>query len=60
MNKTLYGIVLLPLLLGGCANFNPEVFDGILDQSLDSETVAAGLKQAHEVGRRWLLSDPEP
>jgi hypothetical protein len=50
MNKPLLAILVLTLALGGCANFNPEVFDGILDQSLDSETVAAGLKEALEVG----------
>lgn len=38
------------LLISGCAGFNAESLNRALEQPLDSETVAAGLKEALKVG----------
>lgn len=43
-------LILLFFLAAGCANFDASVLDDILDKPLDSETVAAGLKEALEIG----------
>ena len=48
--KRTISILTVVLLTSGCSGFDASVFDDLLDQPLDSETVAAGLKEALEVG----------
>jgi hypothetical protein len=43
-------LLALAMMTTGCANFNTAVLDDYLDKPLDSETVAAGLKEALEIG----------
>lgn len=43
-------LLILVIFAAGCSSFDAGVFDGILDQPLDSETVATGLKEALEIG----------
>lgn len=52
MRRTLLPALALALVLGlaGCAGLNAEAFSDLLEQPLDSETVAAGLKEALEIG----------
>jgi len=51
LTKALRTAVLLMLIpLVGCAGFNTRHLEQILDQPLDSDTVAAGLKEALRIG----------
>lgn len=43
-------LALVTFLISGCAGFNAESLSRALEQPLDSETVAAGLKEALKVG----------
>ena len=50
MHPLLISVVVPCFLMSGCAGFNSESLNRALDQPLDSETVAAGLKEALRVG----------
>lgn len=51
MNRILWGILVLGgILLGGCAGYGLDSINRALEKPLDSETVAAGLKEALRIG----------
>ncbi|MEN8006862.1 MAG: DUF4197 domain-containing protein [Candidatus Krumholzibacteriota bacterium] len=48
--RRILALAIACLLVSGCAGFNAESLDRILNKPLDSETVAAGLKEALRIG----------